>query len=840
MVKVINLARTYYDDGFIAAVLCVLLSVVIVLGVRADDGDHEVDASGCLKPNSDRCRLDCTADSYDFICVDDAAGNWSVLRSDLDAIGGLKHQVNVYFWNLQATSFQVESDIFGQAEPLLARLSLMNLPGLTKFPMLREATNLVAITILQADNLLDFSTELLPRSIRNISLFQTGITRLENDFIEVPSLPNVQQFVISNGNISFIESNFFKVFSQVSEIVLDRNAFNLTDKAIADGMFTTLNSLQKFALRNNNFTIMKPEDRVLFFQMTMRSLNVSKDTVVDLSNNRLEVEQETLDCIRALKDVKELSLRGNPFRNSMSITNLFLDFKNLRSLDLSDTNLPISNGTFASLYLLDELRLGYNGFGDMTAVDMFKGSKSTMLRVLDLSYNSLTALPDGDIQSVGSYLEELDLMGNNLLPFEFPQYADLVNETDPVPTFASFLEIRFLDLSWNNWTAMDGRLLTPLRNLQTVDLSCNWFQHITRDFFSNMPRSLKTINMTFCLSTFSPPPQIDPDAFSTLPPIQTFILARGSLRNWIFDRLMQLSNETMQALQHVLLQDNNIRFLDGDKFAAFANWKTLNLRGNTLQSLGASSLKKLTSLRTLILSQNQLISIDVNDMVGLDNLEQLDLHGNKISNIDSGSFDMLPRLRSLYLGQNNLSNLDTLFVTGGDQLLHFGFQRNAIGCIRRQDLQPLKKLRWIYMGDPTTPVFVDRNDDSETGSLQSKIYKEPFASGDDLDCDPNYDSPLLKSGAGIDPDTLFQTDFIRLSRKNPWDLTPRNFISHVAKCYISQLDRNLTNITENFFCAMSDSKTAGSGGLAASSGVVLGTVLMWLIFEKLSYGRRLV
>lgn len=407
----------------------------------------------------------------------------------------------------------------------------------------------------------------------------------------------------------------------------------------------------------------------------------------------------------------------------------------------------------------------------------------------------------------GEYLEELDLTGNNLLPVEFPQYARLINASKiPKPTFSPFPELRYLGLGSNNWTFFDGQLLAPLQVLETVDLSCNWFHHITKEFFANMPQSLDLINITFCVPTTSDAPFFEPDAFTTLPPIKTLILAQGSLRNWIFTRLSMMPDNTMKTLENVLLQENNIRFVDGNKMN-FPGWKVLNLRKNTLQSLGDSSFQHLKSLRTLILSNNQLISVDPNDFIGLSSLKRLDLHGNKLVNIESGTFDMLINLQILYLGENNISALTKLFgPTAGGGLLHLGLQKNPIGCITRTELDPLKSLRWLYLHDITTPVFIDRGDEVP---LRQKIYTIPFASGDKLDCDPQFDSPVLHPTDDVDLDVVWETDFIRLIVDNPWDLAPRTFYAHVAKCF-TQMDRNLTNITGNFLCSMGDLKTAGT------------------------------
>ena len=241
----------------------------------------------------------------------------------------------------------------------------------------------------------------------------------------------------------------------------------------------------------------------------------------------------------------------------MTISDIFVHFTKLRYLDLSTTNLPISRATFRNLFILDTFKMSNNYFKDMTAVDMFGGTRSTILRVLDLSYNFLVALPEGDLESVAYFVEELDLSGNSLSPVEFVQDDDdnTINASLPLkPTFLSFPSLKYLGLSYNNWTMFDGSLLAPLTRLEAVDLSCNWFASITKDFFEDMPLSLKSINLTMCLSESDDPPVVDDDAFSFLPPVKTLILAKSSFRNWIFSRLNQMPKGSLLALENIFLQ----------------------------------------------------------------------------------------------------------------------------------------------------------------------------------------------------------------------------------------------------------------------------------------------
>ncbi|OQV25475.1 putative Carboxypeptidase N subunit 2 [Hypsibius exemplaris] len=843
-------------------ILWLTLMFWLFLPAIRTDGD-----GSCPKPNSPNCRVDCTGLSYNILCVDYV--HFQTLKDDFDLLASYGKKIIVNLWNLNNSALHVESNLFGKSLVLVERLSLHNNSGLILFPNLRGAKILESILIVGSPKMAEFTIETLPDSMKEIILMNTGVTRLEVETAELArNLTHMERFTLQGSNISFIQPNFFSVFPNLNRIKFASNSFLVTDQSsgveesgsgIGNAMFTTTLPLDHFIFKDNDFSGTPQADATTFLRRTLRSLKLhgangyTDASVVDFSGNGILIDTGTLfELTKFLREIGSLNLRANPFENSMTITDMFANFTNLRKLDLSLTNLPISRGAFSNLPQLEELYLSGNSFTDMTAVDMFERSNSTKLRILDLSNNTLTALPEGNLERINGNLQNLSLNNNMLLPAEFtPEIVGTSDFADNATfaainngyraTLAHWSSLRELGLSANSWTTFDGKFLAPLTVLNTVDLSSNPFVNITKEYFANMPNSIRKIDLSMHQPEDVDPATVDEDAFSTMPPnISALILIKGNFRNWIFKRLQNMTNSSLASLETLDLQDNLIRFLDGDSLNGFPNLKSLSLRGNLLQSMANASFRNLKSLVNLTVSLNQIVRIDSNDFEGLGNIKRIDLRANKIAHIESGAFDQLSTLTNLYLGENNMTDINGVFQTNNYNLIHLGLQKNNITCFNRTALDPLRGIKWLYTSLPkevTTSIFVDPGtDDLTTNNMMAKVYANPLDSGDNLDCDVKYDSPLLHSAQLMVTDniTLWETDHVRLEVSNPWDLSTRKFIAHVAKCYIPQ-PRNMTIITGNLLCSMGDSKTAGGLRVSCNYFPIYSVTILVLTCRKLLF-----
>ena len=76
-----------------------------------------------------------------------------------------------------------------------------------------------------------------------------------------------------------------------------------------------------------------------------------------------------------------------------------------------------------------------------------------------------------------------------------------------------------------------------LKSLKLLDLSCNRFTNITKDFFNLLPASLEGINLTFCRSKENERPVFASDALDDLPPLKRLWLGGGFFKAGILIRL---------------------------------------------------------------------------------------------------------------------------------------------------------------------------------------------------------------------------------------------------------------------------------------------------------------
>ena len=169
---------------------------------------------------------------------------------------------------------------------------------------------------------------------------------------------------------------------------------------------------------------------------------------------------------------------------------------------------------------LEQLIIRGNKFRNLNRVDIFVGCKAKLQR-LDLSDNMLMSLPGGAFLGMTSSLTALILAGNNF-------HTDLLDDDDfdrmpsPIPAGYDFANLQLLDLSRTQLKIFKGVWVKNIQNLTDLDISCNKFKRVTKEFFTALPSSLRKLNMSFCATNMLMSPDIVEDAFSTL----------GAVKNW--------------------------------------------------------------------------------------------------------------------------------------------------------------------------------------------------------------------------------------------------------------------------------------------------------------------
>ncbi|XP_055355089.1 toll-like receptor 3 [Paramacrobiotus metropolitanus] len=650
----------------------------------------------CSRLPSGNCWVNCMQDIYDVICNNVTAEQ---VQSDISVFAHSPQQLRLYLW-LSPTISRLSADVFDSVASQIVALDLQDLTSLDTFPELYNLENLERLNIWNSSLITDFPVELLPTSIKELSLNKIGVTNLVNDFMETPSLPSLTMLILRNLSISSWQTKFLEALPSLTHFMIANSTINLSNDT--DQRFPAVKNLQSFTLTYNNFVSQRTssEQQVKHvsaaFMRIIEALQLQPDAAVDLSHNNIELSDGVLSAIGRLSSASSLNLRGNPIavNSTTDLSGFFGYFDRLRLLDLGETNIT-GHGLLRGLPTLTEVYLDHNHLGtDAQQHNVFQGLSAVNLTIVDLSHNNLTTLPDIP-QEVAAAIRTLNLRYNNLTVFENDRSDHAVTEA----YFAAFKNLQSLDLSSNNLSTFAGVTLRQLKNIDFLDLSCNNFKNITKEIFFGISDTLRELNMSMCIHPPQPAPFVNMDAFSTLPPVTIFRMNSAQLKKSIFSALNE-SASRLYNLTHLYLEDNIVTYLSQDNIPHLTHLKLLSLRGNNLQSIQPHTFGNLPELQTLDIANNRISSIGTDNFAqgrtSLQNLEYLNLESNGIDRIERGSFDNLLKLKSLLLG-NNSAEVQDLFLDqdGGKELVYFGIQSYNNSCLRPALFSKLKKLRWL-------------------------------------------------------------------------------------------------------------------------------------------------
>ncbi|KAL6255824.1 hypothetical protein P5V15_013067 [Pogonomyrmex californicus] len=266
------------------------------------------------------------------------------------------------------------------------------------------------------------------------------------------------------------------------------------------------------------------------------------------------------------------------------------------------------------------------------------------LKILDLSFNSLTVIDDkiqfltelSTLNLHNNLLEELpseigslrklkiiNLSNNKLkdLPREFytlEELCELYLKSNYLSTLeaeiGNLIMLTHMDLSYNNLSELPIGMGYLVR-LETLNLCHNMIKELPPDITSM--RSLKTLDASF-------------NQLETLPPL-------NELRK--VERIMFQSNNLQEfpdisgcsALTVLHLDNNNIPEIDPQRLEAIRHLKKLTLQSNKIEVI-PEEIIKLIKLEVFDLSYNN-ISLIPHCIGILPNLKQFTIKGNNIKNI---------------------------------------------------------------------------------------------------------------------------------------------------------------------------------------------------------------
>ncbi|GAY59117.1 hypothetical protein CUMW_192110 [Citrus unshiu] len=249
-------------------------------------------------------------------------------------------------------------------------------------------------------------------------------------------------------------------------------------------------------------------------------------------------------------------------------------------------------------------------------------------------------------------------------------------------------------------------LFHPFEELQSLDLSENWFTGIYEnrayDSFRSL-KQLKMLNLGDNVFNDSILPYLN-----TLTSLTTLILSGNSIKgsrtkqglaNLRYLQVLDLNGNNNITSGSLTRLDRLLRQLP--RLTNLTNLKKLDLRGCGITTI--QGLAKLKNLEELDLSFNYIIHGSLEGLANLKNLQVLDLSGNRnLTTLAYGGFTDLPNLKTLdfrdcgitttqYYRLANLTNLQVLDLSSNQNLTMLGFA----------DLPNLKALDLRYCGITT-------------------------------------------------------------------------------------------------------------------------------------------
>ncbi|XP_050934480.1 transforming growth factor beta activator LRRC32 isoform X2 [Lates calcarifer] len=397
--------------------------------------------------------------------------------------------------------------------------------------------------------------------------------------------------------------------------------------------------------------------------------------VLDLSRNHLNVFAHSKINIGPLTAVESLDLSNNGLYTGMS--DYFLaDSPLLANLSLNSNSITkIAQNTFSGSLSLKKISLHNN-----VILEIEDGAFDSLhhLTELDLSKNSITCITDFNLYN----LTVLNLSKNSMELFQSASsnqrynllYLDLSENKMPYfPFLPRSNVLKYLDVSRNHLQSInlsgspEKRITVLLSHLKYLDMSYNQLKSIPESFFCLMG-SLEVLNVSNnCIGSFSVTNE------HLLTAVKIINLSYNSLQSLTF------GENTLQSLEELFLQGNDLTTLDHQVFQRLPSIKYLQLQKNNLKICALEqdqdelapteenhkdppdcvSFSSVRNLHFLYFSENNLQTLPENAFANTP-LKLLDLSLNPGLDMDKDSLSGLEHsLVHLFLRENNISWLNT-------------------------------------------------------------------------------------------------------------------------------------------------------------------------------------
>lgn len=309
---------------------------------------------------------------------------------------------------------------------------------------------------LQVDNLSNFQhVEIL--NFTHLELESISVERYDTVF----SLYNLKLIFLNNNHFLRLNSSMFEWCPSVAMLDFSDNAI----KKIQQNTFTNLKNLRVLNLANNNLI-------TLDFDIPVSLVSL------DLSHNQLE----SINFPGDLPNLQHLNLCGNGYHSTPTNFPTLLE---LTTLCLGDGISSFEPNSLSSLQNLTYLEI--NGKCDLNETSQIELGRLHNLKVLQLSFITLPVISQELFHGLTS-LEELHLIeiqsssgftNESLANLTQLQVLNLHHSPLLASTLLEVLEtsqlpsLYSLQLSKTNTSSLNGKVLSNLPNLKTLEISDN-------------------------------------------------------------------------------------------------------------------------------------------------------------------------------------------------------------------------------------------------------------------------------------------------------------------------------------------------------------------------------
>ncbi|KAI4344184.1 hypothetical protein L6164_011439 [Bauhinia variegata] len=513
-------------------------------------------------------------------------------------------------------------------------------------------------------------------SLKVLDLSFTGLTNFR--FLsELSTMTKLEVLDLGNNLLTGTLSDAIGNLTFLKALSLSAN--NLVGSLASEGNLCKLKSLQELDLSRNQFLGNLPSCLI----------NLTSLRVFDIANNGFEGIFPSL-LLSSLKSLAYISLSYNYFHGSFPFASL-TNHSNLEVFDLlsSNSRLKVETETlpFIPPFQLKVFRLSNCIVNEPTKVIPSFLLYQSELRIVDLSYNSITAKFPQFLLKNNTRLEYLSLSNNFFTgPFE-------LNSTLKYP------HMNFLDISHNPIKGkVPSCIGSVLPNLRIMNMSKAELQGVIPSSMGDMGLLML---LDFSANNFS----------GELP--EELVMGGNSLEflklsNNHLNGTISSAKSNLGALKILRLDNNHFTGSISTVFFNSSPLTVLDLSNNDLNGNLPTWIGNFQRLSSLVLSRNSLQGPLPLDFCKLNRLTYIDLSKNHLNGTLPSCFDM-KSLRYLHLQGNQFSGPIPYVLTNSSVLLTLDLMNNKFSGEIPSWIGSFAKLRVLLLKGNTLqgPIPVD-------------------------------------------------------------------------------------------------------------------------------------